>query len=94
MEIPERLIGDHKALEMYGHNMKNKHGNGFKRHTKLDDTKLCLYMDAFVPKLKTWVRIEVDQAREDNDRRRSRAIAAAGNKDLLSTLSDGEDNNK
>ena len=45
MQIPERLRGDFKILERYGHAMKNKHKDGFKRHIKIDDTKLCLYMD-------------------------------------------------
>ena len=80
-----------KALEMYGHNMKTKHGDGFKRHTKLDDAKLCLYMDAFIPKIKSWVRIDADQAKEDNERRRSRARKNSSNKALFSTVSGDEE---
>ena len=73
------------------HNLKNKHGLGFKRHTKLDDSKLCLYMDAFIPKLGEWIRIDVDQAKEDSDKRRSRAKKAVNAKNVLSTLTDDEE---
>ena len=92
MEVPERLIGDFKTFEQYGHAMREKHGKDFRRHTKLDDTKLCLYMDAFVPKMKAWVRIDVDKAREDNERRRYKASKVAeGNKGLFSTVSEDDE---
>ena len=47
MEVPERLIGEFKIFEQYGFAMKEKHGNGFKRNIKIDDSKMGLYMDVF-----------------------------------------------
>ena len=70
MEVPERLIGDFKALEQYGHAMKEKHGRGFKRHIKIDDSALCLYLDVFLPKKEKWIRVDMDHVREDNKKRR------------------------
>ena len=93
MEIPERLRGDHKALEVYGHHMKTKHGDGFKRHTKLDDEKMCLYMDAYIPRMKSWVRIDVDQAKSDNEKRRKKQVKIMDS-NALSTVSDEEDEPK
>ena len=69
MEIPERLLGDFKLMERYGHAMRIKHKEKFKRHIKMDDACMCIYMDAFVPKVGEWVRIEMDTAREDNAKR-------------------------
>ena len=84
MQIPERLLGDQKTFEQYGHNMWKKHGKQFKRHIKLDDSSLTLYMDAFIPKIKKWIRIEIDVAREDNSKRKAR-METVTDKNLLST---------
>ena len=90
LEIPERLLGDFKACEQYGHAMKSKHGIGFKRHTKLDDSRLCLYVDIYLPKPKVWARVDIDVVRKDNDGR-----APNGHKlteaDLRSTPENKED---
>ena len=85
LEIPEKLIGDFKTFEQYGHSMREKHGSEFKRHTKLDDTRLCLYMDLYLPKAKEWVRVEADHAREDNGTRMKRR-AKVDKKDLFSAV--------
>ena len=90
IEIAERLY--FKYLEKYGHALKAKHKAGFKRHIKLDDSNLCLYMDAFLPKVKEWMRIDVELAREDNARR-TKKIASAKDKKLLSTV-ESEDEEK
>ena len=87
MEIPERLMGDFKTLEMYGHNMKQKHGKQFKRHIKTDDTTLGLYMDAYIPKLKKWTRLDIDTAKEDNNGRREKERKLS-DKGLFSTCGD------
>ena len=66
LEVPERLMGDFKACEQYGHAMKLKHGKGFKRHTKLDDANMCLYLDMYLPKSEIWARVDMDIVRKDN----------------------------
>ena len=84
MEIPERLMADFKALEQYGHALKSKHKNGFKRHIKLDDSNLSLYLDVFLPSQNKWIRVGVDHAREDNKKRMTRTMTKS-DMDLLST---------
>ena len=84
LEIPERLLGDFKACEQYGHAMKNKHGVGFKRHTKLDDSLMCVYMEVYLPKKKTWVRVDMVTVSKDNKGRQARRTKATES-DLLST---------
>ena len=90
MEIPERLMSDFKALEQYGHAMKEKHGKNMKRHTKLDDASLCVYLDIYLPRQETWVRVDVDLARKDNQKRQEKKSKKTDS-DLLSTTNeDGE----
>ena len=61
----------------YGHAMKVKYGVGFKRHTKLDDSKLCVYMDIFLPKHNSWARVDMDVVRRDNDGRQKSQVKIA-----------------
>ena len=82
-------MSDFKALEQYGHAMREKHGKDFKRHTKLDDSCLCVYLDVFLPGPKAWVRVDVDLARKDNQKRIARK-SKVSNVNLLSTASDDE----
>ena len=91
MEIPERLIGSFKALEEYGHAMRGKHGNGFKRHIKIDDTLLCLYLDICLPKQAEWIRVDMEHVLADNKGRRDKK-AKKTDKNLLSTV--GSDDEK
>ena len=91
LEIPERLIGDFKALEQYGHAMKGKHKAGFKRHIKLDDAILGLYLDCFIPKLREWIRIDMDVARKDNKNRLKKRTGAAAKNLIYTADSDSED---
>ena len=90
IEIPEKLMGDFKCLEQYGHAMKTKHKAGFKRHIKMDDADTCLYMDAFIPKVKDWVRIDLDVARADNEKRMKKK-ATSVRIDLLCTVDSEEE---
>ena len=71
LEIPEKLMGDFKSLEQYGHAMRGKHGNGLKRHIKMDDSIKGLYIDLYLPKQKEWVRVDLDIANRDNKSRRT-----------------------
>ena len=88
LEIPERLISDFKSCEQYGHAMKKKHGVGFKRHTKMDDSRLCIYMDMYLPAQKAWVRVDMDVVTKDNTNRLANS-AKLTDADLLSTVDDG-----
>ena len=90
MEIPERLIGDFKALEQYGHAMKAKHKAGFRRHVKIDDSLKCLYIDVFIPKTKQWVRVDIEAVREDNKERVSRKTKKTAKKYLSTYGSESE----
>ena len=90
MEIPERLLGDFKTLERYGHAMKKKHKSNFKRHIKMDDSGLCLYMDAYIPKAGDWVRIDMDIAKADNAKRQKK-ISQLTEKKLLCTAESDSD---
>ena len=84
LEIPEKLLGDFKSLEQYGHAMREKHGVGFKRHIKLDDSVMGLYMDVYPPQAKQWIRVDMDLVREDNLGRRAK-IGLSQKKELLYT---------
>ena len=70
--------------------MKSKHKDGFKRHIKMDDSSMCLYIDAFIPRVKEWVRIDVEIAREDNAKRQKKRTDIV-NKDLRTVESDDEE---
>ena len=92
LEIPDRLRGDFKTLEQYGHALKTKHKDGLKRHIKLDDISKCLYMDTFVPKLKEWIRVDVDMAKKDNEaRQKKKNLMTEERISQLSTASGTED---
>ena len=91
MEIPDRLLGDHKALEQYGHAMKLKHKDGFRRHIKMDDSGLCLYMDVYLPKQKQWVRVDMDLVKEDNAGRAAKIRKAVNKNDLRTGNSDSDE---
>ena len=93
MEVPERLLGDYKALEQYGHAMKNKHKIGFKRHIKIDDSGLCLYMDIYVPKAKEWIRVDMELVQEDNKKRTAKSAGKVDRK-MLSTVDSAEEEEK
>ena len=66
MEVPEKLMGDFKALEQYGHALKMKYKKNFKRHIKIDDSLLCLYIDVYIPSTGDWSRVDIEAARADN----------------------------
>ena len=86
MEIPERLLGDFKALEQYGHAMKEKHGRHFKRHIKTDDSEMNLYLDVYLPAKEKWVRVDMEYVRDDNKKRRDRRGSSLGDAGELSTV--------
>ena len=90
MEKPEKLIGDYKALEQYGHAMKTKHKDGFKRHIKIDDTTMCLYMDVYLPKPKEWMRVDMEHVRADNKARTKKKNSTTDRKQL-STVDSGDE---
>ena len=90
MEVPERLMGEFKALEQYGHNMKTKHKKNFKRHIKIDDSLLCLYIDVFIPKTNQWIRVDMDNVREDNKARLDKKNKGTDKKHLQTCNSDDE----
>ena len=86
LELPDRLLADFKSLEQYGHALRAKHKAGLKRHIKMDDARLCLYMDVFVPRIKEWTRVDVEMARSDNAARIKRSSKLDEKKrELLST---------
>ena len=63
----------------------------FKRHTKMDDSRMCLYLDAFIPKLREWVRIDMDVVHKDNEGRLKRRAKLTDKKMLFTTDSAGSD---
>ena len=92
LEIPERLLSDFKSLEQYGHAMKSKHKEKFKRHIKMDDTLMCLYMDVYIPKTDEWIRVDTEHARADNkERAEKKKKGKIGQKKLLRTCDSGEE---
>ena len=90
MEVPERLLSDFRALERYGHAMRDKHGTNFKRHATLDDAALCVYLDVYLPQPKIWVRVDAEHARKDNFRRTEKTTKKAS-PDQLSTAGSEEE---
>ena len=51
---------------------------------------MAVYLDVFLPKTKSWVRVDVELARKDNNRRLNKKSKKADN-DLLTTASDSEE---
>ena len=70
--------------------MRNKHGPGFKRHIKTDDSSLSLYLDVYVPKTKEWMRVDMDLVLADNKGRREKK-AKISSKKLLTTCDSGSE---
>ena len=83
MEIPERLLGDFKGLEQYGHAMHTKHGKEFKRHIKMDDSLKQLYMDVYLPRPKAWARVDMSLVKKDNANRLAKKASITEEKMLM-----------
>ena len=89
LEIPEKMIGDFKTLEQYGHALKEKHGAGFKRHIKMDDMTQELYLDVYLPRSEKWVRVDLDLAKKDNEARKNKKKRSVAQEDLMTTEEEG-----
>ena len=49
MYVPTHLGGVHKTPLQYGHNLKQKHGQDFKRNIRFEDAELTLAIDIKLP---------------------------------------------
>ena len=49
LQVPAHLGGIHRTLLQYGHAMKERYGDGFKRNIRYEDGELTLVIDIFIP---------------------------------------------
>ena len=91
MEIPDRMRGDFKQLEQYGHAMREKHGEGLKRHIKMDDAGMFLYIDLYIPKMKQWTRVDMALVKKDNTKRAAKKAVKIDANLLMTADTDGEE---
>ena len=62
-DIPSHLAGVHRTLLQYGHDMGKKHGKGFKRNIRFDDTALSFCIDVCIPgNGGKWITVSYDRA--------------------------------
>ena len=66
-DIPSHLTGVHRTLLQYGHDMAVKHGRGFRRNIRFDDTSMSFCIDIYIPghNNNKWVSVSHEQALED-----------------------------
>ena len=65
-DIPLHLAGVHRTLLQYGHDMGKKHGKGFKRNIRFDDTALSFCIDVCLPgNDNKWLTVSYDRAYKD-----------------------------
>ena len=90
-DIPSHLAGVHKTLLQYGFAMGKKHGRGFKRNIRFDDTALTFCIDIMIPANgnKDWVTVTHDQALVDRRRIEMQKNKELGD-NLLSTSTTSE----
>ena len=48
---------------------------------------MCLYLDAYIPKVKDWVRIDMEVVRRDNENRMEKKSKQTDRKILMTTES-------
>ena len=79
-EIPTYLVGVHKALMQYGFAMSKKHGGGFKRNVRFDDTIHSFCIDVCLPGHgQKWHTITYEQALQECQDRAMEAAKTRGN---------------
>ena len=87
-EVPSHLGGVHRALLQYGHDMRRRYGQGFKRNIRFDDADHTMVIDVLIPgpgnANNEWVTVSYSRAIAD---RRGRASdAERGHGDKLSSI--------
>ena len=65
MEIPEELADTFRLLSRFGTRLRARHGNGTRRHIKLDEFKGSLYSNIKLPGDTEWTRVLPEMARAD-----------------------------
>ena len=89
MYVRTHLGGVHKTLLQYGHNMRQKHGQDFKRNIRFEDAELSLAIDIKLPgKSSKWVTVSYPHALAD--RRAWSDAVVSRNLDRLSSRPDAE----
>ena len=65
-DIPSHLTGVHKTLLHNGYSMAKKHGKGFKRNIRFDDSALTFCINVLLPgKDSKWITVSHERAYED-----------------------------
>lgn len=64
LEIPRSLSSIFRILEKYGQQIRQRHGQGTRRHVKFDDGSRSLYLNVKLPGDERWSRVEIEMARK------------------------------
>ena len=83
--IPAHLAGVHCTLMQYGHDMAKKHGRGFRRNVRFDDSAMSFCIDVYIPGSNNdeWITVPYDKVCED--RRKKQLQEASRHGSVLST---------
>ena len=100
-DIPSHLAGVHRTLLQYGHGMAQKHGRGFRRNIRFDDTALSFCIDICIPGGDNkWITVTYQRAFEDrklaqiqDDRRRGSELSTQRDARLDSDEMDQNESN-
>ena len=67
LDVPSHLTGVHRTLMQYGYDLNKKHGHGFKRNIRPDDTSMSYCIDVLIPGQNNgrWSTVSYDQAYAD-----------------------------
>ena len=65
LEIPENLMDVFRLLSRFGTRLRAKHGEGTRRHVKVDDMEASLYMNIKLPGDESWSKVTPEMARTD-----------------------------
>ena len=63
LEVPPKLRKTFSLLYRFGQVLRTRHGQGFRRHIKFDDTAHTLYLNVKLPGDEAWSRVSLEVAK-------------------------------
>ena len=96
IEVPRLLKPQFNILRKYGQQLKNRHGQGLRRHVKFDDLDGSLYLNVKLPGYLHWSKVRSDFAKRGlsildvaNDREMEQRFDVGGDRPRSVSLSGG-----
>lgn len=74
MEIPPHLLMTHRLLNMFGFNLKQKHGRDTRRIIKFDMIEQSLYLAYKIPGSEIWHDVTLTMAKSFKERENQRSL--------------------